>query len=79
MLMKLTMWASILTLFPSVFWRPSASYETLLQFVVCASALLLVWQVGFAGRAWAVAFNGEAGALLARKPFDSLFLTDVHP
>lgn len=56
MFMKLTTWASILTLFPPVFWRPSTSYEILLQFMVGASALLLVWQVGFAGkRAWAVA------------------------
>lgn len=49
-------WASIAALVLAVLFRPSG-YQTLLQFVVCVGAVLVVLQAGRTGRyAWAAGF-----------------------
>ena len=42
MVMKTMKWASITALFLVVSWRPSASYQLPLDFVVCPGAVLVV-------------------------------------
>ena len=57
MMTKMMKWVSIGALTAAFFWRPSASYGILLQFVVCVAALLVVAQAWRARKQiWAVAF-----------------------
>ena len=67
-------WISVATLLVASIWRPSASYEILVQFVVCISASLVVaqawrasnyiWAAGFL--LLAVLFNPVAPVALPR-------------
>jgi hypothetical protein len=57
MLTKMMKWVSIAALLTAFFWRPSASYEILLQFVVCVGAALVVAQAWRAGKyIWGAGF-----------------------
>jgi len=54
-------WVSISALVLAVLFRPSSGYQTLLQFVVCVGAVLVVLQAGRTGRyAWAAGFSAIA-------------------
>lgn len=54
-------WVSIAALVLAVLFRASAGYQTVLQFVVCAGAVLVVVQAGRTGRyAWAAGFSAIA-------------------
>jgi hypothetical protein len=50
MLMKIMEWVSITTLLMVVSWRPFASYQTPLDFVVCAGSVLGVLALFFITR-----------------------------
>jgi hypothetical protein len=77
MLTKIMKGISIAVLLLAVLWQPSASYEIMLQMVVCVSSLLVLtqavrarkylWAAGFS--AIAVLFNPAVPVALARKPF----------
>jgi hypothetical protein len=43
MITKIAKWISVAGLLLAALWRPSENYQLLLQFVVCASALLVAW------------------------------------
>ncbi len=54
-------WVSIAALVLAVLFRASSGYHTLLQFVVCTGAALVVLQAGRTGRyAWAAGFTAIA-------------------
>jgi hypothetical protein len=54
---KIMKWVAIAALLGAVAWRSSASYQILLQFAVCAGAILVMVQAGVAGKyLWAVVF-----------------------
>ena len=56
-LTKIMTSVSIAALLPALLWRPSASYQLLLEFVVCAGAIAVVLQAGRAdNHLWAAAF-----------------------
>lgn len=57
MLTKIMQWISIAGLLLAVLWRPSEDYQLLLQFVVCAGAILVAWE-GYrsAKHLWAIGF-----------------------
>jgi len=77
MLTKIMKWASIAGLFLAVLWRPSENFQLLLEFVVCAGAILValdavraeeyVWATGFV--AIALLFNPVAPVVLSRDMF----------
>jgi hypothetical protein len=77
MFTKIMKWVSIAALLLAVLWRPTASYQVLLEILVCVSALLVVtqavgagkyfWVVGFV--AIAVLFNPVVPLALSRKAF----------
>lgn len=77
MITKVMKWISVAGLLLAVVWRPSENYKLILQFVVCVSALLVVWgayssakylwAVGFA--AIAVTFNPIQPLTLSREMF----------
>jgi hypothetical protein len=77
MLTKIMKWASIAGLFLAVLWRPSENFQLLLEFVVCAGAILValdavraeeyVWATGFV--AIALLFNPVAPVVLSREMF----------
>ena len=75
MLTKTMMWVSVVVLLLALLWRPSASYQTVLEFVVCLSGLLVLAQAVRAGRyfwaagflAIAVLFNPVLPVVLSRK------------
>jgi hypothetical protein len=57
MLTKTMMWVSVVVLLLALSWRPSASYQTVLEFVVCLSGLLVLAQAVRAGRYfWAAGY-----------------------
>lgn len=74
---KIMKWVAIAALLGAVLWRPSAGYEILVQFAVCASAILVTLQARFAGKyvlaavfaAIAVFFNPVAPIALSNKWF----------
>ena len=51
MITKVMQWVSLAILLPAVFWPSSAAYQLVLQFVVCAGALLVAWEAYQIGRA----------------------------
>ena len=77
MLTKIMKWASIAGLFLAVLWRPSENFQLLLEFVVCAGAIVValdavraeeyVWATGFV--AIALLFNPVAPVVLSRDMF----------
>lgn len=74
---KTMKWVAIAALLGAVVWRSSASYEILLQFAVCAGAILVVFQAGVAEKyfwaavfiAIAVLFNPIAPVALSSRTF----------
>ena len=55
---KIMKWVSITALVLAVLFRVSSGYQILLQFLVCAGAVLVVLQAGRTGRyAWAAGFS----------------------
>lgn len=44
---KIRQWALITALLMAVIWRPSAKYQILLHFVVCAGAILVILALVF--------------------------------
>ena len=61
MVTKIMKWVSIAALLLGVLWRSSPSYELLLQFVVCAGAILVVLQAAGADKyLWAAGFSAIA-------------------
>ncbi len=51
-------WVSLAALLLGVVWRSSSSYQTLLQFLVCAGAILVVVQaMGTTNYLWAAGFG----------------------
>jgi hypothetical protein len=42
MVRKIMQWVPITVLLPAVTWRPSANYQILLHFMVCAGAVMVV-------------------------------------
>ena len=44
MITKVMKWVSIASLLPAVFWPSSSDYRLVLQFLVCAGALLVAWE-----------------------------------
>ena len=77
MLTKTMKWVSVVALLLALVGRPSAGYQTVLEFVVCLSGLLVlaqavrtgryIWAVGF--MAIAVLFNPIVPVTLSRKTF----------
>ena len=77
MLTKIMKWASIAVLLQAVLWRSSGNYQLLLEFVVCAGAILValdavheekyLWGTGFV--AIALLFNPIAPVVLSRTMF----------
>jgi hypothetical protein len=75
MLTKTMKWVSVVALLLALAGRPSAGYQTVLEFVVCLSGLLVLaqavrtgryfWAVGF--MAIAVLFNPVLPVVLSRK------------
>jgi hypothetical protein len=75
MLTKTMKWVSVVALLLALVGRPSAGYQTVLEFVVCLSGLLVlaqavrtgryIWAVGF--MAIAVLFNPVLPVVLSRK------------
>jgi hypothetical protein len=62
MYLKIMISLSLVALAVALFVTPNASYQVFLQFLVCASAALIVWKVvrDKAQYLWAVAFCGIA-------------------
>src|ERR1700756_968401 len=62
MYLKIMMYLSIVALVAALFVTPNASYQVFLQFLVCATAALVVWNAirDQAQYLWAVAFCGIA-------------------
>ena len=70
---KIMQWASITALLQAMLWRSSGNYQLLLEFVVCAGAILValdavhaeefVWATGFV--AIALLFNPIAPVVLS--------------
>ena len=57
MITKIMKWVSIAILLLAVFWPSSADYRLLLQFVVCAGALMVGWEAyRLEKHLWAVGF-----------------------
>jgi hypothetical protein len=57
MFTKIMKWISVAGLLVAVLWRPSENYTLLLQFVVCVSALLVVWGAYSSAKyLWAIGF-----------------------
>jgi hypothetical protein len=77
MFTKIMKWLSITALLVGLLLRSSTTYQIALEFVVCVSALLVVTQMGRAGKyfwaagflAIAVLFNPIAPIALSRKSF----------
>ncbi len=77
MLTKIMKWVSIAVLLLAVLRLPAASYQVVLEIVVCVSGLLVVTQAVRAGKylwaagfvAIAVLFNPVVPAVLSRKVF----------
>ncbi|MBI4459346.1 MAG: hypothetical protein HY648_04730 [Acidobacteria bacterium] len=70
MLTKIMKWFSIAVLLLALFWSYSAGYQLVLQFVVCAGAILAAWQAyRSAKHLWAIGFFAIA---LLFNPFQSL-------
>jgi len=77
MLTKIMKWSAIAVLLQAVLWRSSANYQLLLEFVVCAGAIVValdavnadeyVWATGFV--AIALLFNPVAPVVLSRDMF----------
>ena len=77
MLTKIMKWASIAVLLQAVLWRSSGNYQLLLEFVVCAGAIVVgldavhaeeyLWATGFV--AIALLFNPIAPVVLSRTMF----------
>ncbi len=44
---KIRQWALITALLMAVIWRPSANYQILLHFVVCAGAIMVILALVF--------------------------------
>jgi hypothetical protein len=55
-------WTSLVALIGALFfWRPASGYATMLQFVICLSAILVALQAARSGKQlWAIAFAGLA-------------------
>lgn len=62
MYLKIMMYLSIVALVAALFVTPNASYQVFLQFLVCATAALIVWNAvrDQAHYLWAIAFCGIA-------------------
>lgn len=61
MFTKLMKWLSIATLLLAMFWRFSVGYQILLQFLVCASAVMVMLQAAVARKYfWALVFVAVA-------------------
>ncbi len=57
MFTKFMKWISVAGLLLAVFWRSSANYELLLQFVVCTGAILVAWEAYRSAKGlWAIGF-----------------------
>jgi hypothetical protein len=57
MLTKIMKWVCIAALLLAVIWRSSANYQIVLEFLVCAGAILLVLRAWRAGKyPWAAGF-----------------------
>ncbi len=77
MLTKIMKWVSLGVLLLAVLWGSSASYQILLEFVICAGSLLVVLQASRAGKyfwaagflAIAVLFNPVVPVALSREIF----------
>lgn len=77
MFTKIMKWVSAAVLLLAVLWRPTASYQVLLEIVVCVSGLLVVtqavraaknfWAAGFV--AIAVLFNPVVPVAISRTKF----------
>jgi len=58
---RIMKWVSIAALVLAVLFRASSGYQTVMQFLVCAGAVLVVLQAGRTGRyAWAAGFSAIA-------------------
>jgi len=58
---KIMKWVSIAGLLLGVMWRSSPNYQLLLQFLVCAGAILVALQAARAAKySWAVGFSAIA-------------------
>ena len=74
---KIMQWASITALLQAMLWRSSGNYQLLLEFVVCAGAIVVgldavhaeeyLWATGFV--AIALLFNPIAPVVLSRTMF----------
>lgn len=62
MLTTIMKWTSLIALIGApLFWRPAGGYATVLQFVICLSAILVALQAARSGKQlWAIAFAGLA-------------------
>lgn len=70
MLTKTMQGLSIAVLLPAVFWGSSANYLLLLQWVVCAGALLVAWEAyRSAKQLWAVGFGAIAALFNPLQPW----------
>lgn len=60
MLTTIMKWTSLIALIGALFfWRPASGYATMLQFVICLSAILVAFQAARSGKLlWAIAFAG---------------------
>ena len=62
MFTKIMKWVSIMALLLAFVWRPSTSYQVMLEILICVSALLVVTQAWRAGKHfWAAGFVAIAG------------------
>jgi hypothetical protein len=62
MLTRILKWSAIAVLMGDLFWRPFAAYSTVLQFVVSATAIVVVVQAwGMRQYVWMILFLVAAG------------------
>jgi len=70
MLTLILKWSSMTSLLLAALWPPSENYQLLLQFLVCAGALLVAWQAYSAAKQiWAFGFVAIA---VCFNPFQAL-------
>lgn len=71
MLTTIMKWVSISVLLLAAIWRSSPDHDLLLQFVVCAAAILVVWQAFRTTRyLWAAGFAAIAILFNPIQPFE---------
>ena len=69
MLTKVMKYISIAVLLLAVFWRSSTNYELALQFVICASALLVSWEAYRSAKYfWSIGFVAIASVFNPIQP-----------